>query len=83
MLVRCEEEGIVHRDIKPENIIVSYRGDYKMGDFGIARFMNHATMTTKIGTIHYRAHEVYLGRKYGHAVDIYSLGIDLKQPVIG
>ena len=77
MLVRCEKEGIVHRDIKPENIMVSNNGDYKLGDFGIARFMDHSTMATKIGTINYMAPEVYLGRKYGHAADIYSLGLVL------
>ena len=77
MLMRCEEEGIVHRDIKPENIMVSDYGDYKLGDFGIARSMDHTTKATKIGTINYMAPEVYLGRKYGHTADIYSLGLVL------
>ena len=77
VLTRCEAKGIVHRDIKPGNIMVSNQGDYKLGDFGIARSMDHTTMATRIGTINYMAPEVYLGRKYGHTADIYSLGMVL------
>ena len=77
ILTRCEAEGIVHRDIKPGNIMVSDQGDYKLGDFGIARSMDHTTMATRIGTMNYMAPEIYLGKKYGHTTDIYSLGLVL------
>lgn len=77
MLMRCETEGIVHRDIKPGNIMVSSQGDYKLGDFGIARSMDHTTFATRVGTMNYMAPEVFLGRKYGHTADIYSLGLVL------
>ncbi|MDR2751414.1 MAG: protein kinase, partial [Clostridiales bacterium] len=36
-LERLETHKIIHRDIKPENIFCSEYGDYKLGDFGIAR----------------------------------------------
>ena len=73
----CEKEGIIHRDIKPANIMVSARGDYKLGDFGVARMMDHTTVGTRIGTVNYMAPEVYFGGKYGHTADIYSLGLVL------
>ena len=36
-LVACKEYDIVHRDIKPQSIFVSKYGDYKLGDFDIAK----------------------------------------------
>ena len=77
ILSGCEREGVVHRDIKPANIMVSAGGDYKLGDFGIARMMDHTTAGTRIGTVNYMAPEVYFGGRYGHTADIYSLGLVL------
>lgn len=76
-LVLCRDKGIVHRDIKPQNIFVSDTGDYKLGDFGIARTMERSTGATKTGTIPYMAPEVYNSQSYGSRADIYSLGLVL------
>lgn len=72
----CGQLNIIHRDIKPENIFVSRFGDFKLGDFGIARELER-TMSgfSKKGTYSYMAPEMYRGDSYDRRADIYSLGI--------
>ena len=72
----CAQRNIIHRDIKPDNIFVSEFGDYKLGDFGIARQVER-TMSglSKKGTYTYMAPEVFKGEEYGSSVDTYSLGL--------
>ena len=74
----CARHHIIHRDIKPENMFVSENGDYKLGDFGVARTMERSVgvMSTK-GTVIYMAPEILRNEVYGADVDIYSLGIVL------
>ena len=77
-LERCQRYNVIHRDIKPENIFISDNGDYKLGDFGIARRIERTTSgLSKKGTYSYMAPEVYAGREYGFSVDTYSLGLVL------
>lgn len=74
----CQKQNIIHRDIKPENIFVSRFGEFKLGDFGIARELDrNASGLSKKGTFSYMAPEMYKGENYDHRVDIYSLGIVL------
>ena len=76
-LILCERKNIIHRDIKPANIMVSEFGDYKLGDFGVSKIMDHTTYATAMGTPEYQAPEIVHMEKYGQAADIYSLGIML------
>jgi len=74
----CSQKNIIHRDIKPENIFVSPYGDFKVGDFGIARELEKTlgAMSVK-GTFNYMAPEVYAAKEYDATVDTYSLGLVL------
>ena len=76
-LILCAEDSIIHRDIKPQNIFRSNHGDYKLGDFGIAKAVDRTTSGTIIGTYKYMAPEVYFGKPYGAQADMYSLGLVL------
>ncbi len=77
-LEACQKYNIIHRDIKSDNIFVSAGGEFKLGDFGIARIIERKDMElSKKGTSAYMAPEVYKGQTYTSAVDIYSLGIVL------
>ena len=74
----CGQLNIIHRDIKPENIFVSRFGDFKLGDFGIARELERSMSSmSKKGTFSYMAPEMYRGESYDRRADIYSLGLVL------
>lgn len=74
----CQCQNIIHRDIKPENIFVSRFGEFKLGDFGIARELERSMSgLSKKGTFSYMAPEMYRGENYDARVDIYALGIVL------
>lgn len=79
VLDTCQKKNIIHRDIKPENIMVNSFGDFKLGDFGIARNLENMTMSlSRKGTMNYMSPEVANGTAdYDIRVDIYSLGLVL------
>ncbi len=74
----CSRKNIIHRDIKPENIFISDFGDFKVGDFGIARELEKTTSALSAkGTYNYMAPEILSARQYDASVDTYSLGLVL------
>ncbi len=72
----AHQAGILHRDIKPANVLTSRIGDYKLADFGIARFGDSQRTATGVitGTVAYTAPEVLRGARASAASDIYALG---------
>ncbi len=74
----CQTNNLIHRDIKPDNIFISPHGDFKIGDFGIARQVERTSSgLSRRGTLNYMAPEIYKGEAYNALVDIYSLGLVL------
>ena len=77
-------EGFIHRDIKPGNIMFQDNGKALLADFGIAKAMESATITTMaVGTPAYMSPEQILGRELDPRTDIYSLGIVLFEMATG
>ncbi len=80
-LHRAGERDIVHRDIKPENILLTYEGDVKVADFGLARVVRDGTpvnltqIGVTMGTPLYMSPEQVEGKSIDHRSDIYSLGV--------
>lgn len=73
-----EEKEIIHRDIKPANIFTDNQGNFKIGDFGIARVWDKVFRDPYKKKIeNYMAPEVLQGKVYDHTADIYSLGLVL------
>jgi len=78
------DRGIVHRDLKPANVFRE-ADIVKIGDVGLAKFISESrrsAQTQSVGTVYYMAPEVAHGR-YGHEVDIYSLGVILYEMLTG
>ncbi|MFI6008222.1 serine/threonine-protein kinase [Streptomyces sp. NPDC051243] len=83
-LAAAHRQGIVHRDIKPGNLLLDADGTLKIGDFGIARFLDDpgAALTATgqiVGTSLYLAPERALGQPAGPPSDVYALGCVLYQ----
>ena len=77
---------LVHRDVSPQNILVSYDGEVKVVDFGIAKAAHRATETragTLKGKFAYMAPEQVVGEAIDRRADIFALGAILYEAATG
>ncbi len=85
-LAYAHEHRIVHRDVKGANILIDTSGRVIVTDFGVARAIENASMTTTgsvIGTPYFMSPEACAGKVAGPQSDQYSLGIVAFQMLTG
>jgi len=83
--------GLVHRDVSPHNVLVTFAGEVKLVDFGIARLMNTAAAEAEAGSkpgpgggkYAYMSPEQASGDGVDHRSDLFSAGIVLWEMLVG
>lgn len=78
--------NIIHRDVSPQNVIITYEGDVKLVDFGIAKARSQSTITQVgmiKGKVAYMSPEQAAGKVIDHRSDIFPCGILLYEMISG
>ena len=81
-LAAAHDKGVLHRDLKPSNIMLDWRGEVLIMDFGLAG-LAHEIEDVRSGTPVYMAPEQLAGKEVTARSDIYALGLVLYELFTG
>jgi adenylate cyclase len=85
-LATAHAAKIIHRDVKPDNIMITDKNQVKIVDFGVAKLMDQARITTEdasLGTIMYMSPEQTKSANVDHRADIWAFGVVLYEMLTG
>ncbi|XP_048336452.2 L-type lectin-domain containing receptor kinase IX.1 isoform X2 [Ziziphus jujuba] len=80
------EQCVLHRDIKSSNVMLDSNFNAKLGDFGLARLVDHekGSQTTMVaGTLGYLAPECFATNRARRESDVYSFGVVILEIACG
>jgi aurora kinase, other len=79
----CHQKHVIHRDIKPENLLIGFRDEIKIADFGWSVHAPTSRRNTLCGTLDYLAPEMVEGKEHDEQIDVWSLGVLLYEFLVG
>ncbi|MBX3275336.1 MAG: serine/threonine protein kinase [Sandaracinaceae bacterium] len=83
---RGEPLNVIHRDVSPQNVLLSFDGEVKVADFGLAKARGRMVQTQAgvvKGKLAYMSPEQLRGDEIDHRVDVFGLGIVLFELLAG
>jgi serine/threonine protein kinase len=79
----CHSKHVIHRDIKPENLLLGYKGELKIADFGWSVHAPSSRRKTLCGTLDYLPPEMIENKDHDHTVDTWALGVLAYEFIVG